>query len=167
MAQGSARYARENGTWFIKLGGDLRHTLAPALNTLLDRAFADPGFEQVALDLSDAENIDSTCLGILARIGNQARRDGKPRPVIISDNEDISELLLAVCFDRLFNLVDAAGPFDDSLQPVPAAQADSERMLKLVLEAHRRLCDIDKRNNAVFCDVVSALENEARRKSSE
>jgi len=160
MAEGTARYAREGGTWFLKLAGDLRHPLAPALNALLDRAFADPDFEQVAVDLSGAENIDSTCLGILARIGNQAR--GGPRPVIISNNNDINELLLAVCFDRLFSLVGDAGPIGEQLQPVPATPADKDNMLELVLEAHRRLCEIDKHNNAVFCDVVRTLEEEAK-----
>lgn len=165
MAEGTARYARESGTWFLKLGGDLRHPLAPALNALLDRAFADPAFEQMAIDLSAAENIDSTCLGILARIGNQAHdRDG-PRPVIICNNSDINELLLAVCFDRLFNLVSDAGPVGEQLEPLPAAEADRRAMLELVLEAHRRLCKIDQRNNAVFCDVVRTLEDEARQGS--
>jgi len=160
MAEGTARYAREGGTWFLKLAGDLRHPLAPALNALLDRAFADPDFKQLVVDLSAAENIDSTCLGILARIGNQAR--GGTPPVIISNNNDINELLLAVCFDRLFTVVGDAGPIGEQLEAVPETPVDKDSMLELVLEAHRRLCEIDKNNNAVFCDVVRALEKEAR-----
>jgi len=167
MASGTARYAREGGTWFLQLGGDLRHPLGPALNALLDRAFADPGFEQMVVDLSDAENIDSTCLGILARIGKQARQSGRAQPTIISNNDDISELLLAVCFDRLFTLVNARGLVGERMQPVPAPQTDTAAALELVLAAHRRLCEIDARNHSAFQEVVTALEDELQHKRSD
>jgi anti-anti-sigma factor len=166
MSAATARYAREGGTWFVKLGGDLRHPLGPALNALLDRAFADAGFRQIVIDLCEAQNIDSTCLGIVARAGVQAQRNGAEKPVIISDNDDINKVLLAMCFDRLFNLVDESGLIGEDLQPVPAAQADAGGMLQLVLEAHRRLCAIDERTNAVFRDLVSALEQEAKQSDS-
>lgn len=162
MAEGTARYAREGGTWFLELGGELRHTLGPALNALFDRVFADPGFEHMAIDLSAAESIDSTCLGVLARIGNQAVQANRTQPTIISNNNDISELLLALCFDRLFNMVNADGVIAENLQAVPVPDTDEGTLLTLVLEAHRRLCDIDQRNSNVFCDVVSLLENEAK-----
>lgn len=164
MAEGTARYAREGGTWYLKLGGDLRHPLGPALNALLDRAFADPQYTRFVIDLTGAENIDSTCLGILARIGNQATRIAGARPTIVSTNEDITEVLLAVCFDRMFNLVGAAGVAGDGLSPVAGVTADEDSMLALVLEAHRRLCAIDERTHAVFRDLVGALEEDAVRR---
>lgn len=43
MCEGRARYAHEQGAWFgawfLELSGDVRHTLGPALNALLDQAF--------------------------------------------------------------------------------------------------------------------------------
>jgi hypothetical protein len=42
MSEGKARYAQEAGTWIIKLEGEVRHTLAPAVNAVLDR-LRDPG----------------------------------------------------------------------------------------------------------------------------
>jgi anti-anti-sigma factor len=163
MAEGTARYAREGGTWFLKLGGDVRHTLAPALNALVDQAFADPHYSQFVIDLSAAENIDSTCLGILARIGSHAAETEGPRSSIVSPSEDMTEVLLAVCFDRIFNLVDAAGSPAGELASVPAATVGQDAMLPLVLEAHRRLCAIDERTHSAFRDLVAALEAEAGR----
>ncbi len=165
MAQGTARYAREGGTWFLKLGGDLRHPLGPALNALLDRAFADPQFEQMVVDVRDAENIDSTCLGILARVANHARHDGGAKPTIVTADDDIRTLLLAVCFDRLFNLVNREGANIGDLQPVPEPDTDADAMLRLILEAHRRLCAIDARTHSAFRDVVSVLEQETKQRS--
>ncbi len=163
MAEGTAGYAREGDTWFLKLEGDLRHPLGPALNALLDRAFADPETAHFVVDLCEAENIDSTCLGILARIGNEASRRVGSKPAIICTKGDINEVLLAVCFDRLFNLVGGAGLAGEHLGAVPTVDTDSNGMLALVLEAHRRLCAIDERTHTEFRDVVKALEEEAQR----
>ncbi len=163
MEKASARYAREGGTWFLRLGGDLRHPLGPALNALLDQAFEAPETERFLTDLSEAESIDSTCLGVLARIANWARDRGAPRPIIVTTNEDITETLRAVCFDRLFELRGEAATQTGPLGEVAPADADAGQMTSLVLEAHRRLCAIDEKNAAVFRDVVEMLEREAAR----
>jgi anti-anti-sigma factor len=167
MTEGTARYAREGGTWHLKLGGDVRHTLGPALNALLDRALADPEYTQFVIDLSAAENIDSTCLGILARIGNHALETGGPRSTIVSPGKDMREVLLAVCFDRMFNLVDIAGATASDLAALPAAAVAENTMLSLVLEAHRRLCAIDERTHTTFRDLVAGLEAEAQREAAD
>ena len=160
MMETTARYAHEDATWFIKLGGDVRHSVGPALNALLDRALADPHTSRFVIDLSQADTIDSTCLGILARVANHALRNKTPRPVIITGEGDIAEVLLAVCFDQLFDLVSSADTPDGALQPIPGVTLSESHMLSLVLEAHRRLCAIDERTHAVFRDLVEALEQE-------
>jgi anti-anti-sigma factor len=161
MTEGTARYARDGGTWHLKLAGDVRHNLGPALNALLDRALADPDYSQFVVDLSAADNIDSTCLGILARIGNKALEMGGPRPVIVSPSASMKETLLAVCFDRLFNLAETPDATAEGLTSVPAAPVDKDAMLGLVLEAHRRLCQIDERTHNAFQELVAGLEAEA------
>jgi len=160
MAEGRARYARDKGTWFLRLSGELRHTLAPALNALLDEALADPSTERFLTDLSEAESIDSTCLGLLARIANWARDRGAPRPIIVTTSDDITETLRSVCFDRLFEVRGQERAHASSLAEVAPADADTGQMTALVLEAHRRLCAIDSQNAAVFRDVVEMLERE-------
>jgi len=160
MTDGTARYVCENGSWFIKLAGAVRHPLGPAFNALLDRAIAMPGSHRFVVDLSEAETIDSTCLGILARIATQAAPSGGPRPVIITGG-DIAKTLLVVCFDRLFDLVDLTDDAPGPLQSAPAINVDQDEMRRLLLDAHRRLCAIDAHTHAVFRDVVEALEAEA------
>jgi anti-anti-sigma factor len=160
MSDGRARYACENGIWFLNLSGELRHTLSPAVNALLDRAFAAHDTAQFLVDLSDAESIDSTCLGTLARIANWAGDHAAPQPVIVTPNEDITETLRAVCFDRLFDLRGSRPDDAGRLTDVPARDVDAGELSDLILDVHRRLCAIDARNATAFKDVVQALENE-------
>ena len=161
-----ARVAHERGYWFLKLAGDLRHPLGPSLNALLDRAFADPDYAGFLIDLSEAENIDSTCLGILARIGIRASQTGRGRPTILGAGADLREVLEAVCFDGIFHLADADGTVPEGLEPVPELAAEAEPMLALVLEAHRRLCTLDARNQDAFHDLLEVLEREVGQRGS-
>jgi anti-anti-sigma factor len=163
MDTSDARYAHEDGTWFIKLSGDVRHPLGPALNALLDQAFATPDTTQFLVDLSETKTIDSTCLGVLARIANWSRKKATAQPIIVASSEDITETLRAVCFDRLFDLRDQSIGGAEAFREISRQPADAAQMAELVLETHRRLCDIDERNKAVFQSLVEALEQETGR----
>ena len=158
MTNGSARYANDAGIWILQLAGDVRHPLAPALNALLDQAFEDTALTHFVIDLSAAEAIDSTCLGILARIANHLPGSRHGRPVIIAPDADIAALLYVVCFDRLFHLVTESTVDPQRLEPVETRTTDEQEMLELILDAHSRLCAIDTETHAVFQDVVTALE---------
>ncbi len=162
MTRGSARYANDAGTWVLQLAGDVRHPLAPALDALLDRAFADTALTHFVIDLSATEAIDSTCLGILARIANHLAGCGHGRPVIIAPNADIATLLRAVCFDRLFHLV-AEVPIDPQrLMPVLSQEVGRARDARPDPGCPPPAVRIDARTQAMFQDVVTALEKEQR-----
>jgi anti-anti-sigma factor len=160
MSEGTARYAKDDGTWILKLEGDVRHPLSPAVNDLLDRAFADPDLRHFVIDLSQAELIDSTNLGVLARIANQMAEEDLPRPVVIAPGADIQTLLRAVCFDNIFRVITEPADTHTALQDLPALEAEERETLALVLDAHRRLCAVDEGNRAAFRDVVEALGRE-------
>ena len=160
MSEGTARYAHEERTWFLQLEGDVRHPLSPAINALLDRAFADPALQYFVIDLSRAEIIDSTNLGVLARIANHMAERSLSRPTIIAPGPDIQTILRSVCFDRVFHVVTESADAPSPAEALPDLAADERETLALVLEAHRRLRSIDEKNREVFLDVVEALEQE-------
>ncbi|MGD8842080.1 MAG: STAS domain-containing protein [Gammaproteobacteria bacterium] len=160
MATGAARYAHDNGDWFLELKGDVRHTLCPAINALLDAAFMEPATSHFLVDLSGADAIDSTCLGTLARIANWCIEHAAPPPIIVTPRDDITETLRAVCFDRLFDLRGGGDGASPELEGVPPPDTDVEQVTALILYAHRRLCAIDENNAAAFRDVVEALESD-------
>jgi anti-anti-sigma factor len=164
MATGTARYAKDGDLWILQLAGEVRYPLAPAINALLDRAFSDPKLAHFLIDLSVAESIDSTNLGVLARVANHMSAHGRDHAVILAPNTDVLALLRVVCFDRLFHIVTTAGIDVGLLEPVDAPATDERAMLDLILDAHRRLCAINAQTRAVFENVVNLLEQERREK---
>lgn len=137
MTEGTVRYIQEHGNWFVTMAGDIRYSLGPAIHALLERAFAEEDESHFVIDMSQIEGIDSTCLGILARIIDHPSKNSI-RPIIITGGNDIHELLLAVCFDRMFDLVESIDETitAQQLQPIPTVAVDQENMLILLLEAH-------------------------------
>lgn len=164
MREFGARYGHDHGVWYIELEGDLRYTMAPALNALLDRAFAAADTRRFLIDLSAAETIDSTCLGVLVRIAVWARDKGAPQPTIVTTNRDITETLLSVCFDRLFELRGEAVVATGGLSAVDDRTVDTDEMSQMVLKAHQRLSAIDDVNATAFRDVIEILERDVARR---
>ncbi len=163
MNCGQILYAVHDGTWVLRLRGDVRATWCTALDALLERMFADEALCAVVIDLREATNIDSTMLGLLARIAIRCRTRLNMQPVLIAPNADIRRLLDSMCLDSVFSIADdavaAAGYACVELQVLETPEADLRRQ---VADAHRVLMDIDERNRAVFHDVVATLDGQLR-----
>ena len=68
MQPGKILVAEQGGAFVIKMVGDVRLTFCTALDDFLERMFASPGFVSVIVELGEADNIDSTTLGQLAKL---------------------------------------------------------------------------------------------------
>jgi len=163
MNCGQILYAVHDGTWVLRLRGDVRATWCAALDALLERMFADAALRAVVIDLRETTNIDSTMLGLLARIAIRCRTRLNMQPVLIEPNADIRRLLDSMCLDSVFRIadeaVDVAGCECVELQVPETSEADLRRQ---VADAHRVLMDIDERNRAVFSEVVATLDGRQR-----
>ncbi|RRJ84836.1 STAS domain-containing protein [Aestuariirhabdus litorea] len=159
MNAGKIQAAGEHGDYRLKFTGDVRLTLCNSLDQFLDKMFKDPGFHSVLIDLTQTEGIDSTSLGMLAKLAVQAKKRFEYVPTIVSTNPDITRILLSMGFDRVFNLLETA-----EFEAVPlkeiVCETCSEQVVKgHVLNAHRTLMDLNERNREAFSELVKNLES--------
>lgn len=162
MDCGKVLYAMHEGTWVLRLTGDVRATWCAALDALLERLFADGSLRNVVVDLRETTNIDSTMLGLLARIGVRSRDRLQQRPLLIAPNPDVRRLLDTLCLDKVLNIVDDATIARCECSEVPAVERSDSEMCSQVTGAHRALMDLDERNQTAFRDVVATLEEQQR-----
>ena len=106
------------------------------------------------IDLTQTESIDSTNLGLLARIANRMHERGGPRVTIVSHRQDINEVLLTMGFDEE---VPSAG---NGTRPLTTLAPDRNNLGRTMLMAHRTLMALNDRNRDQFADVVSLLEGQ-------
>ncbi len=162
MNVGQVQYAVTENRAFLKLSGVIRHPVSQRLNLAVGRMFAKLTVQSVVVDLQEADFIDSTCLGLLARVATRCLELGRERPVLVSTQAEVNRVLRSMGFDRVFvlvenpaaptaNLSDAAGLAEICRRPDP----------RVVLDAHRALCEMNEKNYHLFQNVIDQLTSEA------
>ncbi|MAR92849.1 MAG: STAS domain-containing protein [Pseudomonadota bacterium] len=156
-----ALYAVHQGTYVLQLIGEIRVPICATLDHFIERMFRDPQLHSVVIDLSKTQVIDSTALGLLAKIAVKSRRRFQRRPLIISTQPDITRVIDTMGFEKVFNIVHEAPVKSPTMTEVPAVPCDEVNAFEKVLEAHRILMEMNETNRETFKDVVAALEQPA------
>lgn len=158
MSAGKIQYAEQDGTFVLKFIGEIRLTLCSALDATIDMIFSAANFSSIAIDLTETQSIDSTTLGLLAKLSILSRRKIGLLPTLVTTNPDITRLLHSMGFDQVFNIIDSPLPINDGLRDLPAQDQSEEVVKAKVIEAHRILMDLNESNREAFKDLVTALE---------
>ena len=160
MSNGKILHANHDGIEVLRFVGEIRYMLAPALDRYLDSVFAEPRFAGLVIDLVETDSIDSTNLGILARIAIRMEVRGGPRVSIVSNRMDINEVLLSMGLDEVFEIVARSKTGADNDQELVQEEVDEASMANTLLKAHRTLMSLNEHNQELFREVVSSLEQE-------
>lgn len=168
-AKGRVLHASHDHVHVLRYVGQIRHPLAPSIDNFVNRLFDCDDVSGFVIDLSEADSIDSTNLGELARIARRLLDEGGRRPVIISPKPDISQVLHSMAFDEVFEIEDDArvgkpgdaAAADAHDEDIPIAPLGPDRARDIILEAHRCLMEMSDENRQRFKDVVAMLESEA------
>lgn len=161
MNTGQIYYAVAEQRGFLKLAGEIRYPLGQSLNQAVNSLFAGPEIQGVVVDLQETEFIDSTCLGLLARVATQKPQRTRERPVIVSTNADINRLLETMGFNHAFDLLQSPAKSSADFAQAEGPVKSSARLdRRVVLDAHRALCEINEHNRHLFLNVVEQLEKE-------
>lgn len=151
--------AEHDGVYVLRFEGDVRLTLCAAADDYLERMFRDPGFRSVLVDLTATVGIDSTSLGILAKLSIQAARHYGFVPTLVSTNPDITRILYSMGFDDVYDIIEEPLERGSQLRELPVLQEVSEDELREhVIDAHRVLMSMNETNHNAFKDLVATLE---------
>ena len=162
MDNGNVLHASHNNVHVLRFVGDIRYTLSPSIDRFLEEIFTGPQPVSFVIDLTEADSIDSTNLGLLARLALRMQRLDAQRVTIVSNRADINSVLTGMALDEVFDIVEDTGLETGAAQEVPQINTDRETLARTLIDAHRALMDINEHNRTMFRDVVTALEkNEA------
>lgn len=159
MNPGKIEVANNDGVYVIKLSGDVRLNLCSTLESYLDQMFLNAEFKTVLVDLSDAEGVDSTTLGQLAKISIVSQDKFGLIPTIISPREDITRILLSMGFDRVFYIIGEVPTQISDLDELSCEQLDEEQMREKVIAAHEILISLNEDNKNTFQELVDCLQS--------
>ena len=164
MKTGKILYAKKEKYYFIKLIGNIRFDVGADLEALIDAVFTDPDMENVMLDLTESEYLDSTILGMLAKTANLMLEKNKQKVTVLSTNNNINYLLSGIGLDEIFIIVDNCDYSPESFNDAPNINSTEAELAITILSAHRRLRALNDKNAEEFKDVVELLEKDAKLK---
>ncbi len=154
--------AHHHGVYLMKFVGDVRVNLCAAVDSFLDAMLSDPAFKSVVVDLSRTSGIDSTSLGILAKLSIRARERFGFVPTLVSTNADITRVLKSMGFDDVFHIIEEPLEHKEQFGELRSLDCSEEDMRQRVLDAHRILMSLNESNREAFQDLVETLEAAAR-----
>ncbi|WP_299733643.1 STAS domain-containing protein [uncultured Endozoicomonas sp.] len=159
MTLGKIEFAESDGTYVLKLTGEMRLTLCSSLENFLQAMLNTPGFRSVVIDLSETETIDSTSLGLLAKLSIMAWKKVQLRPVLLSPRHDITRILMSMGFERIFIIVEDSSQQTSDYHDITCDDCSEESTRARVLDAHRVLMSLNENNRKAFSDLVKQLEH--------
>jgi anti-anti-sigma factor len=158
MSTGKIQFAEQEGTFALKFVGEVRLTLCSALDATIEKIFTALNFSAIVIDLTETRSIDSTTLGLLAKLSILSRQKVGLLPTVVTTHPDITRLLQSMGFDQVFNIVGNPVPCPECLEELPPQDQTEDVVRTKVLEAHRILMGLNESNREAFHDLVSALE---------
>ncbi len=161
MEPGRILVGDHNGIYVLKFTGDVRVTLCATVDSFLRVLLNRDDFRAVIVDLSETEGIDSTSLGLLARLSLETNRRFGFIPTLVSTQPDITRVLRTMGFDDVFHIVEEPLEEVGQLGELPPLETDEDDVRERVLDAHRVLMSLNDRNRENFQDLVTALEAES------
>lgn len=160
MPDGRVLYAHEGPVHVLRYVGDIRYPLTPSIDRFVNLLFDRETVDELVVDLSEIDSIDSTNLGELARIAQRLRAEGRHRPVIISTQESISQLLRSMALDEVFELTRGGVGLDAAEATLSAAPVSRKELGRVMLRAHQSLAELHADNGQRFRDVIALMEME-------
>ena len=150
--------ASHDGAYVIRLEGDVRLTLCTTIDDYFDKMFDDPAFASVWVDLCGAQGLDSTTLGLLAKLALTVKERFGFQPAIYSCDPGINRLIRSMGFQRLFELREEVCGDPEEAVAIPVVQGSEAVVKDKVIEAHKVLMELSPENRARFKDLLTALE---------
>jgi anti-anti-sigma factor len=158
MADGSAFYAKHGNTYCIRLVGEIRYTMGYSLDDFLDRLFERRDFDDIVVDLTEASFIDSTNLGLLAKIANFLRKCFHRKMTLVSPNEEINQMLENVGFTDIFHIRHDREVGVEGERKLAIEEPDKAELTQTVVSSHDILCEVNEKSRATFRDVRDMLK---------
>ncbi len=158
MEPGKILVSEHDGAYVIKLTGDVRVTLCTSLNNYMEAIFQSGHISEVVVDMLEAEGIDSTTLGLLAKLAVHCNNKYQIKPVVFCPDESLYQTLSIMGLDDVFDIAQTVPCKESDCEELSIISPSVDETREQVLEAHRLLSSFNDRNKQEFMDLIRALE---------
>jgi len=153
-------YASLDGTHIFKLIGEVRAQSCISLDKLLSKIEQQTNVVGAIVDLTQTTFIDSTVLGVLAKLGLKLKQVHQIQAVMLSTNPDITTLANSMGLGQVFVILNYCGDPSVCTRALIEEHVTHSNMLSTVLDAHKTLMKLNDSNQNMFEPLVKQLQKE-------
>ena len=151
--------AFHDSKYFIKLSGELRYTDCVSFNQFLKKICREDDYTDIMIDVTEADFLDSTNLGLIAKLALHVQSKFKHKLVVLSSRSHVTKSMTSMGLGHLCDFLEYADDGEDEVEVDEVAEADDPDMTAVMLEAHRTLMGLSEENENLFKSVVTLLED--------
>ena len=143
--------------------GDVRLVWSVTLERYCESIFEQAKISRFYVDVSTAENLDSTTLGVLAKLALLCKNKLNFFAELYFDHPDIERLVVSMGFKSVFEFVtkDNVLKLDYlSMQTLGGASWTEDEVRRSVLAAHKTLAGLSMENNEKFKALIDSLDKD-------
>lgn len=159
MSKCNILQAKCSGVYVLKLVGEVRLNQSCALDASIHAILSDIDFSTIVVDLSETTLVDSTTLGLLAKLAIAAKKNGHFMPSLVSTNPDITTIINSMGFQNIYLIVKEPALSHDDFCELNLSEGSEIETKNKVIEAHKVLMNLNEHNRELFQDLVAVLEN--------
>jgi anti-anti-sigma factor len=159
LSTGKILVSDKDGNYLIKFSGDVRVNLCGSLNHHMDAIFGSTDVQHVVIDMLEAECVDSTTLGLIAKLALHCRKEYNINMQLFCQNPSILRTLDCMSFDEIIDICQEVPDIDAELHAIETVNADIDEVRRQVLEAHKLLTQLSPDSSKEFTDLIRALES--------
>ena len=158
MSTGKILVSDKDGNYLIKFSGDVRVNLCGSLNHHMAAIFGSTDVQHVVIDMLEAECVDSTTLGLIAKLALHCRKEYNINMQLFCQNPSILRTLDCMSFDEIIDICQEVPDIDAELHAIETVNSDIDEVRRQVLEAHKLLTQLSPDSSKEFTDLIRALE---------
>ena len=144
----------------LKFVGDVRVLMSSTLENYFDGLYEHDSLDAVLIDLTETRGIDSTTLGLLAKMAIKLKKMFDVQPTIVSTNANITRILQSMNFGAVTQIVSEPLARSAAFGELTQLEDSEARIRQRVIEAHQTLMELSEDNRLQFQDLVSVLKKE-------
>ena len=160
MEDGRILYSFVEDTCIIKMTGAMVYKSCQDFSRFLDKLRHNTTIKKFVIDLTETTYINSTNLGLLSKLYEISRKKSGARPIIISTESNINEILLDIGFSNIFDIIHDTDMLEPNYRKIPKAEDTENEIGKIMLESHKNLAKLNIKNEEQFKDVIKFLEED-------
>jgi anti-anti-sigma factor len=162
LGSGDVLVAEDRGGHLLKFTGDIRVNLCGALDSHIEKIINKKFVDEVMIDLLNADGLDSTSLGLLAKLSIHCQRDRGFTAKVFCKNLNILRVFELMGFNEIFTISNKASDskMNAMLEILEVKSLPMSEIRHQVLDAHQTLAKLNPANDKEFGDLILALKSD-------